>query len=58
MSRNKDRQDKKPKKPYAKPTVRTEPLTAVAAVCNGLASGGRKAATGSPNFCSSSLLKS
>jgi hypothetical protein len=30
----------------------------VAAICNGVAGGGRKASTGSPNFCSSSKLKS
>ena len=28
---------------YEKPAIRTEPLTAVAALCNGTTSGGRKA---------------
>lgn len=46
------------KSKYRKPTVRTESLTAVAAVCNGVAGSGRKASTGSPGFCTSSKLKS
>lgn len=50
--------DLKTKAKYRKPTIRTESLTAVAAVCNGIAGGGRKASTGSPGFCSSTKLKS
>lgn len=46
------------KSPYQKPSLKTEELTAIAALCNGSASGGRKASTGSPDFCQSSKLKS
>ena len=43
------------RKPYEKPVIKTEGLTAVAAVCNGTTSGGRKAAT---PLCNASRLKS
>lgn len=46
------------KSKYRKPTIRSESLTAVAAVCNGIAGAGRKAGTGSPGFCSATKLKS
>ena len=49
---------RKPKAKYQKPSLKTEKLTAVAAVCNGVAGSGRKASTGSPNFCTSTKLKS
>ena len=52
----KTKQNKKTK--YSKPTLVTESLTAVAAVCNGSTGGGRKATTGAPNFCTSTFLKS
>lgn len=56
-------QKRPPSKPasktkYRKPTVRTESLTAVAAVCNGATGGGRKGATTSPENCSATKLKS
>ena len=54
---SKDNQGKKKSK-YEKPVKKTEPLTAVAAVCNGISGGGRKASTGSPGFCSATKLKS
>jgi hypothetical protein len=44
-----------PKPKYRKPTIKTESLTAVAAVCNGIAGGGRKATTPT---CNASKLKS
>ncbi len=43
---------------YHKPTVKTESLTTVAALCNGVATGGRKASTGAPDFCGAAKLKS
>ncbi len=43
---------------YQKPEIKTEPLTTVAALCNGTVSGGRKATTGAPNFCQAAKLKS
>lgn len=46
------------KKKYAKPTLRSESLTAVAAQCNGTTSGNRKASTGMPSNCNASRLKS
>lgn len=48
----------KSKQKYSKPAVKTESLTAVAAVCNGAGGGGRKASTGAPGFCNSGKLKS
>ena len=55
-----DSKNKKPailsRKPYRKPRVVTEKLTAVAAVCNGTATAGRKATGPSP--CNLSKLKS
>lgn len=48
----------KQKRKYAKPQLKTESLTAVAALCNGSKTGGRKATTAAPDFCSSSRLKS
>lgn len=48
----------KKKRAYKKPEIKTESLTAVAAICNGSSAGGRKAAVGAPAFCSSSKLKS
>jgi len=49
---------KKEKLSYSKPTIKSEPLTTVAALCNGTTSGGRKATTGAPNFCNAGKLKS
>lgn len=49
---------KKQKKRYEKPVIRSESLTAVAAVCNGTTSQGRKASTGAPSNCLASKLKS
>jgi hypothetical protein len=48
----------KPKARYEKPALKTESLTAVAALCNGSATGGRKATTSLPANCSASKLKS
>lgn len=56
---NKDKKVQLPgKRKYQKPSLKTESLTAIAAVCNGGTGGGRKATTGAPNFCSASKLKS
>lgn len=57
MSQSKDK-TKNNKKKYVKPAIQTEALTAVAALCNGGRSGGRKASTGAPNFCQTAKLKS
>ena len=46
------------KSAYRKPTIRTESLTAVAAVCNGVSGGGRKSSTTSIPSCNSTKLKS
>lgn len=43
------------KAPYEKPSVTSESLTAVAALCNGTTSGGRKATSPA---CSAGKLKS
>ncbi|MCM2279396.1 MAG: hypothetical protein NDJ89_15075 [Oligoflexia bacterium] len=43
------------RKPYQKPALRSESLTAVAALCNGSSTGGRKATTPT---CNASRLKS
>ncbi len=50
--------EKPDKLKYQKPEIKTEPLTTVAALCNGSATGGRKATTGAPNFCQVAKLKS
>ncbi len=51
--------NKKPsKRPYKKPVVKTEKLTAVAALCNGTTSGGRKVSVGGPPVCTAGKLKS
>ena len=57
---NRDRKEKsqKPKAKYEKPEIKTESLTAVAAVCNGTTLASRKASTGAPNFCLSTKIKS
>ena len=49
---------KKSKKKYIKPELKSEDLNAYGAVCNGTASGGRKAVAGPPTFCNSSRLNS
>ena len=49
---------RKPKAKYSKPAIRTESLTAVAAVCNGTSTAGRKASTTGGSPCSASKLKS
>jgi hypothetical protein len=46
------------KTPYKKPTITTEKMTVIAAVCNGTVGGGKKASTGAPNFCASNKLRS
>lgn len=51
----KAKSDVKPKKKYEKPRLTSESLTAVAAVCNGVAGGGRKATT---PVCNATKLKS
>jgi hypothetical protein len=48
----------KPKQKYEKPRIKSESLTVVAALCNGTATGGRKASTGAPSFCNSARIKS
>ena len=52
---NKNENKKSEKKIYEKPTVKTENLTAVAAVCNGTSTGGRKATAPT---CNATKLKS
>lgn len=49
---------KQPKKPYKKPVVKTESLTAVAALCNGTTTGSRKVSVGGPPVCDTNKLKS
>lgn len=52
-------ESEKPKKlSYHRPEIKTEPLTTVAALCNGVVGGGRKASTGAPDFCQTAKLKS
>ena len=46
------------KLPYKKPTIRTEKMTVVAALCNGSPGLGRKAFSGAPDFCAPNKLKS
>jgi len=55
---NESQKQKLEKAPYVKPAIITEELTAVAAVCNGKNGSGKKASTSSPNFCSTTKLKS
>ena len=49
---------KKSKRPYIKPTLKSEDLMAFAASCNGSTKGGRKASVGPPSFCRSNRLNS
>ena len=52
-------QDKpKEKKKYKKPSIKSEPSMSFGSLCNGAVGNGRKASTGSPNFCIPSKLKS
>lgn len=55
-----DRNEAQPpeKKKYESPAIESESLMAFGALCNGSTSGGRKASTGAPNFCSTSKLLS
>ncbi len=46
------------KKAYEKPEIESEELLTFGALCNGAASGGRKASTGGPNFCNAKKLTS
>jgi hypothetical protein len=46
------------RRPYTAPEIRSEPLIAFGALCNGTSIGGRKASTGAPNFCNAAKLKS
>ena len=56
MKNKKDEKSNKPKAKYEKPEIRTESLTAVAALCNGTNTGGRKAAVA--GGCAAAKLKS
>lgn len=58
MKDSEKKAEKPSKKKYAKPTLRSESLTAVAAQCNGTTTGNRKASTGMPANCNASRLKS
>lgn len=62
MSKDQDKitkEDSKPKKrAYEKPEIESEDLLTFGALCNGVASGGRKASTGAPNFCNAKKLTS
>jgi|GEM_PF-1646365 len=46
------------KRKYQSPKIVSEDLLAFGALCNGMTGGGRKASTGSPNFCNSGKLLS
>lgn len=46
------------KKQYTKPKIRSEKIMTFGAQCNGVASGGRKASAGAPDFCNTSRLLS
>ena len=46
------------KRPYEKPEIESEDLLTFGALCNGSASGGRKASTGGPDFCNAKKLTS
>lgn len=50
--------EKKIKKPYRRPSIKSEKLNSYGAVCNGTTNGGRKAATTGPSFCNSTRLMS
>ncbi|HAZ14976.1 MAG: hypothetical protein A2X86_17795 [Bdellovibrionales bacterium GWA2_49_15] len=49
---------KKTKRPYMPPEIISEDLMAFGAVCNGIASGGRKSTASAPSFCNTSRLLS
>lgn len=55
---NEDKKEKKTKEEYITPVIESEPLMAFAAVCNGNATGGRKASTDTPDFCRADRLNS
>lgn len=46
------------KKPYIKPEIETEDLMTFGALCNGTTMGGRKSATGAPQWCNASRINS
>lgn len=46
------------KKKYKKPTIKSEKMMAFGALCNGMASGGRKTSAGAPDFCNAAKLLS
>lgn len=51
--------NKKPKKKkYKKPELKSEKVMAFGAGCNGMATGGRKATAGAPDFCNTMKLLS
>jgi hypothetical protein len=55
---NQNINNEKKKKSYIKPQINTEELIGFGALCNGSASGGRKASSGAPNFCKAGRLLS
>lgn len=48
----------KPKKKYIKPQLKKETIMTFGALCNGMASGGRKTTAGAPDFCNAGKLLS
>ncbi|MCP4912110.1 MAG: hypothetical protein GY909_03235 [Oligoflexia bacterium] len=46
------------KKKYTKPAIFSEDLMTFGALCNGTATGGRKATPGPPSFCNASRINS
>ncbi|MCB0340768.1 MAG: hypothetical protein H6626_11225 [Pseudobdellovibrionaceae bacterium] len=50
--------NKKQKKKYKKPQVKSEDLMTFGASCNGMATGGRKSTAGPPDNCNASKLLS
>lgn len=55
---NKPDDQKIEKLEYVTPETQSEELMAFAAVCNGAATGGRKASTDTPDFCRADRLNS
>tara|TARA_Y100000590_G_scaffold470553_1_gene666282 strand:- start:3633 stop:3806 length:174 start_codon:yes stop_codon:yes gene_type:complete len=57
MSNEKDKKENKKKK-YEPPQVRTQKLTAIASLCNGIGGGGRKSSVLPPASCSNNKINS
>ena len=57
MAEQKNNSSKKKRK-YSKPKLKKEKVMGFGAGCNGVATGGRKASAGAPDFCLASRLLS